>query len=81
MQEVGSAGTCIQISSGFCRARSSVLRPVFKMSQSRPVNFVGTSRLGLGYKIKCLGLGHEGLVYSELYVKFLMTLASLLQPV
>jgi len=34
---------------------------------SRLVNFVGTSRLG--YKVKCLGLWHEGLVYSEHYAQ------------
>jgi len=41
----------------------TVSRPVFEMSRSRLVNFVGTSRLE--FKVKCLGLGHEGLVYCE----------------
>jgi len=35
----------------------SVWRPVFKMSRSCLINFVGTSRLV--FKVKCLGLGQE----------------------
>ena len=45
------------------------------MSRSRLVNFVRTSRLGLVSDVNQksrsrLGLGHEGLVFSELYAKF-----------
>ena len=62
-----------------CSLGLDVSRPVFETSRSRLVNFVGTSRLG--YKVKCLGLGHEGLVYSEHYAEFSTTFASFLQPV
>jgi len=61
----------------------SVSRPFFEMSRSRLVNFIGTSHLG--FKVKCLGLGHEGLVYSEHCAKCLVSASdircSLMQPI